>query len=87
MALRIPLNFPTSDISTDDGNSSVNASIENSPMGRLSSDFQPSCVLLIKGVPADLREIELLPLLQSFSPIKDILIAHHKRYAFIQFDV
>jgi hypothetical protein len=90
MALHIPLNIPSaSDISTDDGNGnySISASIENSPMGRTSIDFPPSTVLLFKGVPADLREIELLPILQAYSPIKDILIAHHKRYVFVQFEV
>ena len=89
MALRIPLSFPSqSDVSTDDGGaSSITASIENSPIGRSSVEFQPSSVLLLKGVPGDLRELELLPLLKNYGPIKDILIAHHKRYVFVQFEV
>jgi hypothetical protein len=89
MELRIPLNnIPSqSDLSTDDGNYSISASVENSPMGKLPVEFLPSTVLLFKGVPPDLREIELAVILQGFGPIKDILIAHHKRYVFVQFEV
>ena len=58
---------------------------DNSPSHK--SNFHPSEVLLFKGVPGDLREIEVIQLFEPYGLIKDILIAHHKRYLFVQFEV
>lgn len=58
---------------------------DSSPL--LKATFQPSEVLLFKGIPGDLREIEVMPLFHTYGLIKDILIAHHKRYLFVQFEV
>lgn len=49
--------------------------------------YKPSKVLLFKGIPDNLTEIELLSICQKFGVIKDILITRHKRYAFLLFDV
>lgn len=57
---------------------------DSSPL--LKATFQPSEVLLFKGIPGDLREVEVMPLFHSYGLIKDILIAHHKRYLFVQFE-
>ena len=57
--------------------------------GQLSKDkaYQPSKVLLLKGIPDDAREIEVLMLCKPFGVIKDVLVTRHKRYAFIEFEV
>lgn len=69
----------------DDGSTLSQFSPDSSPL--LKPSFQPSEVLLFKGVPGDLREIEVMPLFERYGQIKDILVAHHKRYLFVQFEV
>lgn len=86
MDIKVPLNIQCL---ANDNNSDA------SPMSQYSPDaspsfkmtFQPSEVLLFKGIPGDLREIEVMPLFEPYGLIKDILIAHHKRYLFVQFEV
>ena len=49
--------------------------------------YEPSTVLLFKGIPEDSTEMEILTLCRPFGVIKDILIARHKRYVFVEFGV
>ena len=49
--------------------------------------YEPSKVLLLKGIPDDAKEIEVLMLCKPFGVIKDVLVTRHKRYAFVQFEV
>jgi len=69
----------------DDDTNLSQFSPDNSPT--IKATFHPSEVLLFKGVPGDLREIEVMPLFENYGLVKDILIAHHKRYLFVQFEV
>jgi len=69
----------------EDGTTLSEFSPESSPT--LKSIFQPSEVLLFKGIPGDLREHEVMHMFEGYGLIKDILIAHHKRYLFVQFEV
>jgi len=48
--------------------------------------YEPSKVILFKGVPEDICESEILSLCEVFGTIKDIFIKKQKRYVFIQFD-
>jgi len=68
----------------EDGTTLSQFSPESSPT--LKSIFQPSEVLLFKGIPGDLREHEVMHMFEGYGLIKDILIAHHKRYLFVQFE-
>lgn len=49
-------------------------------------DYEVSTVLLFKGIPDDMTEIEAITLCQPFGIIKDIFIKRQKRYAFLQFE-
>ena len=87
MEIKIPARRQISsyDNLLEDGSTLSQFSPESSPL--LKSSFQPSDVLLFKGIPGDLREIEVMSLFERYGEIKDILIAHHKRYLFVQFEV
>jgi len=49
--------------------------------------YEPSKVILFKGVPEDIDEAEILSLCEVFGTIKDVFIKKQKRYVFLQFDV
>lgn len=86
MEIKIPFNhYSQTESLLEDGSTLSQFSPESSPLIR--AGFAPSEVLLFKGIPGDLREIEVMPLFEGYGPIKDILIAHHKRYLFVQFEV
>lgn len=49
--------------------------------------YDPSKVILFKGVPEDIDEAEILSLCEVFGIVKDIFVKKQKRYVFLQFDV
>jgi len=65
---------------------SLDQEIYKQTSGSSKSVYKPSKVLLFKGIPDNASEMELLTICQKFGVIKDILIARHKRYAFILFE-
>ena len=49
--------------------------------------YEPTTVLLFKGVPYDISEIDIINLIKSYGVIYDIYFVRHKGYAYIQFKV
>ena len=49
--------------------------------------YKQSKVLLFKGIPENVKELEILNICHTFGIVKDILVIRHKKYAFVQFEV
>ena len=59
----------------------------NINMGLSPKTYEPTTVLLLKGVPYDISEIDILNLVKSYGVLYDIYLVRHKGYAYIQFKV
>jgi len=66
---------------------SLDSDIQNKCSVKLPKDYIASKVLLLKGVPDDVNDREILEICRPYGTIKDILLTRHKRYAFVQFSV
>ena len=51
------------------------------------SKYEPTNVLLLKGVPYDCSEIDFINLTRQFGDILDIYLVRHKQYVYIHFKV
>ena len=55
--------------------------------GNKNRTYEPTTVLLLKGVPYDISEIDIINLVKSYGVLYDIYLVRHKGYAYIQFKV
>ena len=49
--------------------------------------YEPTTVLLLKGVPYDISEIDIINLIKIYGLLYDIYLVRHKGYAYIHFKV
>ena len=66
--------FPTSNLIEDSSTYQANK-------------YEPTNVLLLKGVPYDCSEIDFINICRQFGEILDVFLVRHKQYVYIHFKV